>query len=97
MIRSRLAPAVHFFVCANRREEGSPLGAGCGDAGQRVYAALKEEVAKRGAYRSIWVTETRCLGICPKRGATVAVYPRQAILAEVEASDVPAIFDEVRS
>lgn len=97
MIRSKLVPGVHLFVCANRREEGSPLGAGCGDAGRDVFNALKAEVAKRGAYRSIWVTETRCLGLCPKRGCTVAVYPRQALLAEVEASDVPAIFDEVRS
>jgi (2Fe-2S) ferredoxin len=88
-----LAPAVHFFVCANRRPPDSPLGAGCGDAGEAVYAALKEEVAGRGAYRTAWVTQTLCLGVCPKRGCTLAMYPRQKILSEVEPSDAAALFD----
>ena len=87
-----LAPAVHFFVCANRRLPDSPLGVGCGDAGEAVYAALKEEVARRGAYRTAWVTQTLCLGVCPKRGCTVAMYPRQKILSEVEPSDAAALF-----
>ena len=31
------------------------------------------DVFRRGAHQSVWVTRTQCLGICPKRGATVAV------------------------
>ena len=87
-----LAPAVHLFVCANRRPDGGPLGPGCGDAGDAVFGALKDEVAKRGAYRSVWVTKTLCLGICPKRGCTVAIYPRQRIVSEVGIEEAAALF-----
>jgi (2Fe-2S) ferredoxin len=75
------------FVCANRRAADDPLGAGCGDAGEATYAALKAEVARRGAFREVWVTKTHCLGICPKRGCTVAMYPSGDLFAEVDASD----------
>jgi (2Fe-2S) ferredoxin len=88
-----LAPSLHLFVCANRRPPDSPLGPGCGDAGEAVFEVLKEEVAKRGAYRAVWVTKTHCLGICPKRGCTVATYPKQRVLTEVEASDAIAIVE----
>ena len=88
-----LAPAVHLFVCANRRPADSPLGAGCGDAGEQVFDRLKGEVARRGAYRAVWVTKAHCLGICPKTGCTVAVYPRQRILSEVEPAEASALFE----
>lgn len=85
------APRLHLFVCANRRE-GSPLGPGCGDRGDALYVALKAEVAARGEHATIWVTKTHCLGICPKRGATVARYPgREPILSDVEVGDVEAL------
>jgi (2Fe-2S) ferredoxin len=87
------APKLHLFVCANRRPDASPLGPGCGEAGSQVYAALKREVARRGAYTSIWITETRCLGVCPKHGATVAVYPKQAIWADVVEGDARSLLD----
>jgi (2Fe-2S) ferredoxin len=83
-----------LFVCANRRAPDAPLGPGCGDAGDEVFARLKDEVARRGAYRDVWVTRTHCLGVCPKRGATVAVYPAQAIWSEVEPVDAPALFTQ---
>ena len=89
------SPRVHLFVCANRRE-GSPLGPGCGERGEAVYIAMKEEVARRGRVVDIWVTKTHCLGICPKSGCTVARHPSaapSAIIADVQPSDVPAIFD----
>ena len=70
-MRDAPAPRLHLFVCANRRE-GSPLGPGCGDRGEELYAALKREVASRGAVATTWITKTHCLGICPARGATVA-------------------------
>jgi predicted metal-binding protein len=101
-----LAPKLHLFVCANRRANGDPLGEGCGDAGDAVFAALKAEVAKRGAFGAVWVTRTYCLGICPKRGCTVAVYASEAdggrrIFADVDARDAGSLFqnalDEVRT
>jgi (2Fe-2S) ferredoxin len=78
-------------VCANRRE-GSPLGPGCGERGDALYDALKAEVATRRQHVEVWVTKTQCLGICPKRGATVARYPsRDPIIADVEVADVGAL------
>jgi predicted metal-binding protein len=88
-------PVVHFFVCENRRPEGSPLGSGCGDAGVAVYDALKAEVANASAYRAAWVTRTHCLGVCPKRGCAVAVYEPDRggrVLTEVEAADAAPLF-----
>jgi (2Fe-2S) ferredoxin len=54
-----------------------------------LYDALKAEVASRRAFSEVWVTKTHCLGICPKRGATVARYPGNGtIRADVEVDDV---------
>jgi (2Fe-2S) ferredoxin len=87
-----VVPAVHLFVCVNRRDASSPLGTGCGAAGDGVYEAMKREVARRGAFRAVWVTRAQCLGVCPKHGCTVAIYPRQRVVADVEESDVPELF-----
>jgi hypothetical protein len=90
-----IRPRVHLFVCANRRE-GSPLGPGCGDHGEAVYEALKREVATHGLVRDAWVTKTHCLGVCPKRGATVARYGVGApLLAEEAAPEDAAALLEV--
>lgn len=90
-MRAAPAPKLHVFVCANRRER-SPLGPGCGERGDAVYEALKREVAARGAVADVWITKTHCLGICPRRGATIARYPSATpIMAEVDASDAAAL------
>jgi hypothetical protein len=94
-MRTAIGPRLHLFVCKNRREEGSPLGTGCADRGEALYVALKDAIGKRGLVASTWVTKTDCLGICPKRGATVARYPATSrggpILADVEVADVDAL------
>jgi (2Fe-2S) ferredoxin len=87
-----VVPSVHVFVCVNRRDGTSPLGAGCGAAGDAVYDAMKDEVARHGAVRAVWVTRAQCLGVCPKHGCTVAIYPNQRIVADVATADVPALF-----
>lgn len=87
-------PHVHVLVCDNRRDATSPLGPGCGDAGTELYDALKDEVARRGAYRSVWITRTACMSICPKRGASVAIHPAQRFLTEVTAADAGALIDD---
>ncbi len=92
MKKAPLLPRQHFFVCCNRRP-GSPLGPGCGDRGDAVYAALKRRVQERGETVTTWVTVTGCLGICPAKGATVAIYPRGAIATEVVPDDVDGLYD----
>jgi (2Fe-2S) ferredoxin len=52
---------------------------------------MKREVLRAGRAVDAWVTQTQCLGICPKKGATVAIYPQQHIWSEVEVADVPAL------
>jgi hypothetical protein len=84
-----------LFVYANRRE-GSPLGPGCAERGDAVYAAMKEEVARRGRVTDVWVTKTSCLGICPKSGCTVARWPAaapSAIVTDVGPGDTAALLD----
>jgi (2Fe-2S) ferredoxin len=73
MWESLAMPRRHLFVCVNERDPNDPLGPGC--RGGETYAALKEEVARRGEVASTWVTRTYCLGVCPKQGCTVMVYP----------------------
>jgi (2Fe-2S) ferredoxin len=97
MERAPLAPDLHLFVCTNVRDAGSPLGTGCGARGMVVYEALKAEVSRRGAFRSIWVTRTHCIGICPKRGCTVASYPERAIYRDVELTDVATLLTHATS
>lgn len=74
MKSSPLLPESHIFVCANRRPETDPLGPGCGAHGDNVYTALKSAVLANRRTTSTWITKTACLGLCPKAGATVAVY-----------------------
>jgi (2Fe-2S) ferredoxin len=88
MERAPLAPDVHLFVCTNVRDASSPLGTGCGARGEVVW---------RGAFRAIWVTRTHCIGICPRRGCTVACYPERAIERDVELADVPTLFARATS
>lgn len=56
-----------------------------------MYDALKTEIASRGLERTHWITRTHCLGLCPKRGATIVHHPGAVVLADVEPEDVTAI------
>ncbi len=89
----KLLPVAHLFVCGNRREAGSSLGEGCAERGDAIYDALKHEVEQRALTRTVWVTRTHCLGICPKLGATVALYPHGNIWVRTEPGDAAALVD----
>ncbi len=86
-------PQLHLFVCANRRAADDPLGPGCSAHGDAVYGALKNEVARRGIHREVWITKTHCLGICPKQGATLASYPAGHIVIDVQAADAVGVLE----
>jgi hypothetical protein len=86
MRASPYRPRVHVLVCANRRASDDALGAGCGERGERVFAAMK----RRGG-PGAWITKTHCLGLCPKRGCAVAIAPRMQYLVDVEDDDVDAL------
>jgi predicted metal-binding protein len=84
------APKKHLFVCTHSRPAGDPLGGGCADRGERVFAALKNRVAETFAFH-VWVTRTGCMGICPKEGATVASTEQESLLQEVSETDAAQI------
>jgi (2Fe-2S) ferredoxin len=85
-------PRLHFFVCANRRSGDSPLGSGCADRGDGIFDTLKDEVARRSLFVTVWVTKTHCLGLCPREGATIALYPPGRVVTDVSRNDARALF-----
>ncbi|MFI5299718.1 MAG: hypothetical protein ACHREM_16655 [Polyangiales bacterium] len=91
MKRSLIAPEAHLFVCTNRRDADSPLGAGCGDRGEALYSALKREVSQRGLVRALWVARSQCLGLCPRVGCAVASTPGPAYWIEATSEDAQTI------
>jgi hypothetical protein len=87
-------PRVHLFVCANRRDSSDPLGSGCGERGEAVFAELKKRT--RSMVSSVWVSRTQCLGLCPKKGCTVAIAPAMQYVVEVESDDL-SVFEPLFS
>jgi len=87
-------PTRHVFVCTNARDPSASLPCCGANGGGVVLARLQEERARCGLYREIFITETRCLGICPEVGATVVVYPEAVWYVGVTASDARELFDE---
>jgi (2Fe-2S) ferredoxin len=59
-----------------------------------VAAALRRARDVNGLIASVFVTETLCLGPCPRAGATVVVYPEAVWYEGVTAADVEEIAAE---
>jgi predicted metal-binding protein len=100
MRRAPLAPRTHFFVCQNRRPEGSTLGPGCGEAGEKVFSILKHEVAQARAHADVWITQTACMGVCPAHGTTVSICGAgtlQRIVTEVDPEDARGLYASATS
>ncbi|MCA9774898.1 MAG: (2Fe-2S) ferredoxin domain-containing protein [Myxococcales bacterium] len=91
---SRYAPLVPEFqilVCVNEREGGQSC---CGaQGGKEIREALKEAVGKLKLKPRLRVSQTGCLGVCPRSGVTIAVYPENLVYTEVEVADVPALIE----
>ena len=64
------------------------------NGGDRVLAGLLAERARRGLYREIFITETRCLGVCPLAGATIVVYPEAVWYVGVARNDIDEVFEQ---
>ena len=77
----RISCKVHILVCANERPPGGLPS--CGGGGGAVFETLKAETLRRGWARTVWVTQTKCLGFCHRQGATLAIY-RPGASAEPE-------------
>jgi (2Fe-2S) ferredoxin len=88
-------PQLQLFVCANAREPGAPLGPGCAERGRAVFAELKREAARRGLATAVWVTETKCLGVCPKQGCALAISHGGGVFEGVTVEDARALMSRI--
>jgi (2Fe-2S) ferredoxin len=86
-------PEKHVFVCTQSRPMGHPRGScaekGCNDVMQEFLMQLE----KRGAFDTIQITATGCMGPCTD-GPTVLVYPEGIMYGKVTKEDVNTIFEE---
>jgi len=83
----------YLFVCINRRAEDNPKGCCAAKDSEKVYRALKEEIAERGlAKLEARVCTSSCLDQCAT-GVTVLVEPDHFFYGRVTIADVPDIVD----
>ena len=83
----------YLFVCINRRAEDNPKGCCAAKDSEKVYRALKEQIAARGlAKLEARVCTSSCLDQCAT-GVTVLVEPDHFFYGRVTAADVPDIVD----
>jgi (2Fe-2S) ferredoxin len=66
-------------------------GANGSDDGARILESLHRARSRHGLGADVFITETRCLGACPRLGATLVVYPEATWYVGVTADDVDEI------
>ena len=83
----------YLFVCINRRADDNPKGCCAAKDSEKVYRALKEEIAARGlAKLEARVCTSSCLDQCAT-GVTVLVEPDHFFYGRITVADVPEIVD----
>jgi (2Fe-2S) ferredoxin len=81
----------YLFVCINRRADDNPKGCCAAKESEKVYRALKEEIAARGlAKLEARVCTSSCLDQCAT-GVTVLVEPDHFFYGHVTVADVAEI------
>ncbi len=95
MQAARFQPQLQIFVCANERGADSSLGTGCGARGRAVFEQLKRDTARRGLAVSVWVTETKCLGVCPREGCALALSHGGGVFEGVTCEDARGLLDRI--
>ncbi|MDX1934197.1 MAG: (2Fe-2S) ferredoxin domain-containing protein [Capsulimonadales bacterium] len=83
---------VHFFVCINRRPDGSPLPCCAARGGEDLLAAFRQEFARRGYPHGVKVSGATCLTSC-QCGPTVVAYPEGIWYGGVTPEDIGDLFD----
>lgn len=59
-----------------------------------MLEAFLRERATHSLYRTVYITQCLCLGVCPANGTTVVVYPDGTWYVGVRENDVAEIFAE---
>jgi len=83
----------HIFVCCNRRQAGHPRGCCDPDGSERLRAALKAELKRRGLGPLVRANRAGCLDQC-ELGPTIVIYPQAIWYGGVCLEDVPRIVQE---
>ncbi len=84
----------HFFVCNNCRSTEAGLQSCSEQGGQEIFTELLRARQENRMVTQVFITETKCLGPCPERGATVAVYPDNVWYTSVTTDDVDEIVEK---
>ncbi len=82
----------HLVVGENRRPPEDPRGCCAAKGSERIRAARKEEIARRGLTREVRANSSGCLDACP-HGPTIVVYPEGVWYGGVRLEDVPEIVE----
>lgn len=83
----------YLFVCINRRSDDNPKGCCAAKGSEKIYKAMKTELAARDlAKLEARVCTSSCLDQCAT-GVTVLVEPDHFFYGRVTLADVPAIVD----
>ncbi|MBZ0252050.1 MAG: (2Fe-2S) ferredoxin domain-containing protein [Candidatus Methylomirabilis sp.] len=88
---AKFATETQIYVCVNERDDGRPA---CGHhRGLEMRDALKKYVKDNKIFLDAIVIRSGCLGVCPKAGVTLAVYPECQWYTEATPEDVPEIIE----
>jgi (2Fe-2S) ferredoxin len=60
-----------------------------------VFEELKRETARRGLAVSVWVTETKCLGVCPREGCALAISHGGGVFEGVTREDASRLLGRI--
>ena len=89
-------PKLHVFVCINDRTNSKPDMASCAPLiTAETVKQVKQWVMQQGLMHHVLITKTGCLGICPKQGGMLVVYPEGRWVTEINnAEDIKRIIKE---
>jgi (2Fe-2S) ferredoxin len=82
----------HLFICGNQRRAGHPRGCCDPEGGERLRAAFKQAIKRRGLKSSQRANRSGCLDQC-EHGPCVVVYPEGVWYGRVKPADVDEIVE----
>ncbi|MEB3300231.1 MAG: (2Fe-2S) ferredoxin domain-containing protein [Candidatus Sericytochromatia bacterium] len=87
-------PRHHLLVCTNERPADHPKGSCAPRGSEKLLAALKREVVRRGLQQEVFVTKSGCLKSCPY-GPVVTCWPEGHFLSGCGEAEAPALLDAI--
>jgi (2Fe-2S) ferredoxin len=90
------SPKLHVFVCINDRTTTRPDMTSCAPTITKdTIKKVKYWIIEQGLTHQILITKTYCLGICPKSGGVMVVYPQGRWVTQIKsAEDIKQVISE---